>query len=158
MHKCKCKDIHSQCFLCTSQRDIKRNRSKRIDDVNPPSCFCVPPSLPPPPELSLALPEEGFRQLPDREKMKDCLSALWTGCVFWLHLPQPTTESWFKENMAWNISYAWNRPNKFSDKSLCLDLTLAVHRRVHTEAEGKTRQKWSSNHIKWEWSIVYRDI
>lgn len=113
----------------------------------PPSSFCVPPSLPPPPELSLALPEGGFRQLSAREKMKDRLSALWTGYVCWVHLPQPTTESWFKENMAGNISYAWKRahawksPNPVSDKSLYLDLTLAAHRWVHTEVEGKTRQK-----------------
>lgn len=44
--------------------------------LKPPSSFCVPPSLPPPPELSLALPEGGFRQLSDREKMKDCQSTL----------------------------------------------------------------------------------
>lgn len=28
-----------------------------------------------------------------------------------------------------------------SQIKVCLDLTLAVHRRVHTEVEGKTRQK-----------------
>lgn len=47
---------------------------------------------------------------------------------------------------------------KDSDKSLCLDLTLAVHRWVHAEVKGKIREKRRYNQPKQKSAIVYSDI